>query len=245
MRQLRTCDFCGDDAVGTFEIVPPELDPTEAEQRRVVLCGDCQPTLEELLEPLLARAGAAPTGETGSEESADDAQSNGRTDRQASGTDDEHDDQSETRPLSTRDTEETTSRGTPGIETNAPDDEAGDVVTPSASERSTGDEGVAIQPGDRTADDTTPSATEAANANDDASTVTGAQAGTSNTPSAPKAYGKVLRLLQNREFPMARADVEALAAGAYDLEDHQVEAVVDHAVEQGDLIEDGRNVRLG
>ncbi|AGB17696.1 hypothetical protein Halru_3130 [Halovivax ruber XH-70] len=241
MRQLRTCDFCGDDAVGTFEIVPPELHPTEAEQRRVVLCGDCQPTLEELLEPLLARAGAAPTGETGSEASGDDAQSNGQADQQAS----ERDDQPETRPLSTRDTDDTTSRGTPGIETDAAGDEAGDVVTPSASERSTGDEGVAIQPGDKTADDTNPSATGTANASDDASTATAAQADTSNTPSAPKAYGKVLRLLQNREFPMARADVEALAAGAYDLEDHQAEAVVDHAVEQGDLVEDGRNVRLG
>jgi len=41
MRALRNCDFCADDAVGAFEIVPPELEPTEAEQRRVVCCSDC------------------------------------------------------------------------------------------------------------------------------------------------------------------------------------------------------------
>ncbi|RLM56731.1 hypothetical protein DVK02_09590 [Halobellus sp. Atlit-31R] len=57
MRQLRTCDFCGADAAGVYEVLPPELSPTEAEQRRVVLCPDCLETLEGVLDPLLARLG--------------------------------------------------------------------------------------------------------------------------------------------------------------------------------------------
>ncbi len=62
MRALRRCDFCGADAVGTFEIVPPELEPSEDEQRRVVLCTDCRNRLETLLEPLLVYAGATQNG---------------------------------------------------------------------------------------------------------------------------------------------------------------------------------------
>ncbi|MFD1685372.1 hypothetical protein [Halobellus litoreus] len=57
MRQLRACDFCGDDAAGVYEVLPPELSPTEAEQRRVVLCENCLSTLEGVVDPLLDRLG--------------------------------------------------------------------------------------------------------------------------------------------------------------------------------------------
>jgi hypothetical protein len=60
MRQLRTCDFCDGEAAGIYEVVPPELSPTEAEQRRVVLCDDCLDTLEAVLTPLLSRLGVEP-----------------------------------------------------------------------------------------------------------------------------------------------------------------------------------------
>lgn len=56
MRALRSCDFCGEQAVGTFEVIPEELDPTEAERRRIVLCGSCKDTLQTLIEPLIERA---------------------------------------------------------------------------------------------------------------------------------------------------------------------------------------------
>ncbi|ELZ31134.1 hypothetical protein C474_09874 [Halogeometricum pallidum JCM 14848] len=57
MRQLRSCDFCGEDASGIYEVLPAELSPTEDEQRRVVLCDDCLRTLETVVDPLLARLG--------------------------------------------------------------------------------------------------------------------------------------------------------------------------------------------
>lgn len=55
MHALQHCDFCDGDAAGTFEVLPPELEPTEAEQRRVVLCRGCKRQLGALLEPLLTR----------------------------------------------------------------------------------------------------------------------------------------------------------------------------------------------
>ena len=57
MRQLRSCDFCGGDAAGVYEVLPPEVSPTEAEQRRLVLCSDCAGTLETVVDPLLERLG--------------------------------------------------------------------------------------------------------------------------------------------------------------------------------------------
>ncbi|MGQ4556510.1 hypothetical protein [Halobellus sp. GM3] len=64
MRQLRSCDFCGGAAAGVYEVLPPELSPTEAEQRRIVLCADCLETLEAVLDPLLARLGVDASGES-------------------------------------------------------------------------------------------------------------------------------------------------------------------------------------
>jgi len=57
MRQLHSCDFCGEEAAGVYEAVPPELSPTETEQRRVALCPACRETLEAVVDPLLARLG--------------------------------------------------------------------------------------------------------------------------------------------------------------------------------------------
>jgi len=62
MRQLRSCDFCGDDAAGVYEVLPPALSPTEAEQHRVVLCADCVGTLEAVVNPLLRRLGVDTEG---------------------------------------------------------------------------------------------------------------------------------------------------------------------------------------
>lgn len=61
--------------------------------------------------------------------------------------------------------------------------------------------------------------------------------------SPPPAYGKVLRLLQNCEFPMACSEVEALAGSAYDLENHEVTTIIDHAVKQGKFKLEGRQIR--
>lgn len=262
MRQLRTCDFCGDEAVGTFEIVPPELNPSEAEQRRVVLCAGCQPTLEELLEPLLARAGAdASTDATGGESESDDGadSATGDADTDDGGRSAANDGSRATAPG------DTTASGTTGIDGTdggASEDESavpGAVVTPDTDERSVpdADEGVAIGGGraGRDRNDGTASAVES-NGGSDRKSITKSeraaapgtgmtpQGGDAETPSPPRAYGKVLRLLQNREFPMARSDVEGLAAGAYDLEDDEVDAIIEHAVEQGDLELDGRQIRL-
>ena len=54
----------------------------------------------------------------------------------------------------------------------------------------------------------------------------------------PAGYGKVLRLLRNREFPVDRDVAEALAAGAYGLETHEVDAIFEHALDSGEFVEE-------
>ncbi|WIV67087.1 hypothetical protein [Natrialbaceae archaeon AArc-T1-2] len=201
MHPLRSCDFCDADAVGTFELLPPELEPSEDEQRRVVLCADCKPRLEALLEPLLARAGA------GSEDGGGDGDEDGR-DRSNADIDDRtgesdaitlENDRSHVVPIE-------------GDESDS-NDAGTDDVDP------VGDDG----------DDA-----DAEDAGDDPS---------NGSDRPPNAYGKALRLLRNRELPMDRREFESLAAGAYDLGDHEAESIVDHALERGELVQDGTRLR--
>lgn len=86
-------------------------------------------------------------------------------------------------------------------------------------------------------------------ADDDEPTV---RARASSTPADPldgvsvAEYNRVMRLLQNREFPMAREAFVDLASSAYDLETGAVQQVLDAVVDKGALAErDGDLVRPG
>lgn len=56
--------------------------------------------------------------------------------------------------------------------------------------------------------------------------------------STPPSYRRAMRMLSNREFPLDRSEVESMLAGAYELERHELNAVLDHAVETGRLREE-------
>lgn len=53
MREVRTCDFCGADATGVYEVVP--------EERRMLLCDGCRDTLASVVDPLLDALDGAST----------------------------------------------------------------------------------------------------------------------------------------------------------------------------------------
>jgi hypothetical protein len=61
----------------------------------------------------------------------------------------------------------------------------------------------------------------------------------------PDDYYKVLRLLQNREFPMERADLTALVTAAYDVSEPQCERILEVAIDRGVLVEDGSTLDIG
>ncbi|WP_226004784.1 hypothetical protein [Natrinema salinisoli] len=251
MRELRNCDFCDADAVGAFEIVPPELEPTEAEQRRVVCCPDCKDRLETLIEPLLARAGADGTGpENGTDEATATRETDGSGSVVATA-----DESTENR---SRTASPNASVSDPTDGSDAEDGAASDSGPGSATE-SVLEDGITFERDERaddggaesgaTADtDAASDNTDLADATDrpepnDAPTESATEPSTGSQSRPPAAYNKVVRLLRNREFPMNRSAVEELAAGAYDLESHEVEAVVDHAIEDGEFVEENGRLR--
>jgi len=67
--------------------------------------------------------------------------------------------------------------------------------------------------------------------------------GTSQPSLSALEYNKVMRLLQNREFPLDRAEIEAVATNAYDLSQSDCAAVIDLAIDRGLLEETDGQLR--
>lgn len=231
MRALRNCDFCADDAVGVYEVLPPELDPEEDEQRRIALCEGCRDQLATVLDPLMTRLGGRRAdGTTASSTGASTSSTSPLTETRL-GT------ESGGRGRSSRGSEGTAgSTGTTGRETSetASSSETADRSTPSAATRSGSNE-----PDRSTADD---GSDEGGRSTPTASTDRRIPSASSDGETPPPGYGSVMRLLENREFPVERESVEALASGAYDLEGEQAAAIIDHAIEEGKLTEKRRKL---
>ncbi|MFC6827163.1 hypothetical protein [Halopelagius fulvigenes] len=232
MRQLRSCDFCGADADGVYEVLPPELSPAEGEQRRVVLCGDCSSTLEAVLEPLLDRLGVESGGGGGEDGTVGSGDGDGR--------DETTDSLGSNSPMvAGRDTDDQ-------LSAEASDDSPSE---PAATADAASDDATADAETAGIADATDEEAGESLQAagGDDAGErgATGTDEGedTSSADEEPPQFRKVMRLLNNREFPVERAEVEELAAGAYDLDDDHVRDIIDYAVERGVLADDGGTLR--
>lgn len=193
MRQLSGCDFCGDTASGTFEVLPASYDP-EGEGKRMLLCDHCRDALASILDPLLdAKMADVEPGITPDQRLDAEPTSVGSTDADSS-----------TDGGSLTDAESATS---------FLDD---DAVTPSA-------DGV---PTDESSTGESSSASSEKSASGSAMAAT--DAGSSSR--VPKGYRKVLRFLENREFPIDRTEAVEVTAGAYGMDETAVEAAIDHAV---------------
>lgn len=180
MRQLSGCDFCGDTASGTFEVLPETYDP-KGEGKRMLLCDHCRDALASILDPLLDAKMA-------------DVEPNITPDHRLDA--------------------EPTSVGSTDAEsaTSFLDD---DAVTLSADgaftdESSTGE-----------------SSSESSEKSASGSMAT---TGAGSSSGVPKGYQKVLRFLENREFPIDRTEAVEVTAGAYGMDEAAVEAAIDHAV---------------
>ncbi|WEL27180.1 hypothetical protein [Haloferax volcanii] len=223
MRELRTCDFCGTDAVGVFEVLPPALTPAD-DQRRVVLCEHCEETLSEVIAPLLSRLGVDADVDV-----ADDA----RAETGASAA------------------PERTASGSVGAAASVDVNPVDPAPTPpEPADHDSPDEGDdAGSPGDDAndndgVDDEAEAKTEAEN--EPSASAADEQPrpdGESGRGEEPPKFRKVIRILQNREFPVERAEVEALASGAYDLDDDEVADIFDYAIERGLLVDDSGTLR--
>jgi len=117
-----------------------------------------------------------------------------------------------------------------GADTAANADDTGtaanaDGADTAANADDTGTAANADDAGRRGADPTSPaSADRNATGTDDADA----------TPDVdPRTYNKVVRLLKNRDLPVARAEIEAVAGSAYDIPDPECETIIDAAIHRG------------
>ncbi|ELZ95316.1 hypothetical protein C440_09567 [Haloferax mucosum ATCC BAA-1512] len=255
MRELRTCDFCGTDAVGVFEVLPPELTPAD-DQRRVILCEHCQETLTDVIAPLLSRLGVGADVDIPDDAPAETGAST--TPTRAGG--------ESVGNAASVDVESVDPAPTPDESTDGQDDKTGgeSVETePSGDEPTTGEptEGDSPDPlgdaghsatsveADETSEndsETTPGVEADQTGASDASETESAdeeKSGDSDMRPEPPKFRKVIRILQNREFPVERAEIESLASGAYDLDDDEVADIFDYAIERDLLVDDGGMLR--
>jgi len=235
------CDFCG----AAYEVGPAPPDRSPSDRRRLVLCEDCRGTLADAIQPLLDRLAAAEDGEgvdasDGRSGSAHPLDGGGTTAEsgstvsgatgEAGGVDeadgnDEHDDRGES-DESDESAELSESTGT---------NESMELSETAKTSETTGTNGAA-------------SADEAANTGEpaDADRSTEANGPPETEPPAeePPQFRKVVRLLNNRSFPVERAEFVELAASAYDLEESTVAESLAYAVDRGVLaVENGQIVR--
>ena len=224
MRQLRTCDFCGDAAAGVYEVLPPELSPTDAEQHRVVLCSECVGTLEAAMDPLLRRLGVD-TGDEGPEHVRDTG-ANPPSAPPSSAPDDGPVQWDTAGPAPVDDTPTSDP-----VYSGSPDIDPADGTDPDSRDASASPET------GRTNDVSDPDGADAQGRDTGADGVAPGD--------EPEDFRTVMRLLGNREFPVDRDAIVELAASAYELDEAHVHGCLDYAVNRGVLDDDSGMLQRG
>lgn len=221
MTDLRSCYFCGTaEAVEEGPAVPPALEPPEAVQQSVVLCPACREKLTAVLEPVFDHG-------AGGSESADDGSPASESDHDAGdgslfGVFDADTPESPVGSDSGSDGPSASGTGDAGASEDAPADGPPVDRIPDPGARASADTDSTDGPADSDSGDA-PADADGGDAEAD----------------TPEGYYTVLRFLENREFPVARAEIERVVAGAYDLSEREVADIVDAAVDRGVLVEVG------
>ena len=259
MEQLSSCYFCGgalDASLDEYPVVPKDLHPTREDQRTVVLCQGCRQKLGTVVETIVSVVENPESAGTGDDRASDAADSSAGEDPLA----DEGwvdavelpssggaDGVSTAGDASTADETRTDAAQTGETRADDADDGTDDVTyttsTAAGGRRSVSGNAESIR------DDTGPAGETGAG--DEDGTGRGSTASNDGADAPNDAGGngseaddgrpsmtalentKVMRLLQNREFPVDREEIRAVAVNAYDMSESQFDAVVDAAVDRG------------
>lgn len=236
MPEFSACYFCGtalDAPLAEYPVVPDTLHPSADQQRTVVLCPSCRRKLGAVVDTVVAAVDDPPGDEAIQQELAESSDAGAVT------PDTEADDGDSGFRDEGRDAEDAAESNT--LETEA--EEAG--VTPAAAEPA--DESTPAA-ADETGEETEPAATESTTAGDatassEDATEAAADADADDTraPTADEPqltafeYNKVMRLLQNRDFPVDHEEFKIVATNAYEIDGDEFDAIIG-AAEKRDLI---------
>jgi len=262
MADLESCYFCGEgpnEALDSYGVVPATFDPSPSTQRSVVLCPSCRDKLTAVMKSAVqASEAGSPAretsgGHTAGEPSAGDAGGAGSGGARGGDAGDADTDE-----------EGAGDQGGLSIEQPGADETAGGNAGAAATGGSTSDD-AGSDLADATADrgreessaggstgpdDGAPTMNRSGSpseASDDGEAM-GPSATGGEEPSPPstgeelmgsnsEAYRQVIRLLQNREFPVDRAEIEDVAASAYQISPETCHRVIDEAIERDLLAE--------
>ncbi|MCU4801291.1 hypothetical protein OB920_13000 [Halobacteria archaeon HArc-gm2] len=248
MEQLSSCYFCGaalDASLDEYPVVPKDLHPTTDDQKTVVLCQGCRQKLGTVVETIVSVVESPESADPADDRTPDPADSSADEDPLAdegwvdAGELSASDDAGEA--AAAADGHATGNASTE--ETDADADDGSDDVTYTTStaaggRRSVSGNAESIRDDDGPAGGDERSAGGSA-ANDGAGASgtdgggNGGEAGDGRPSMTALENTKVMRLLQNREFPVDRAEIKAVAVNAYDMSESQFDKVVDAAVDRG------------
>jgi len=208
MDRFASCYFCGeafDASLSEYPVVPEALQSPD-EGPTVVLCGTCRRKLGAVVEEVV---------DAGQGEPVTDAARNGRRDPPATNGAEPAESSNgsllEDGPAASE-SDDATATAAEAWESPVSDDEAAD------SANQTGDESDGTSRADGESDGA--SQADGESATDDEPTLTKLE------------YNKVMRLLQNRPFPVDRGEIREVATSAYDIDPAEFDAVVEAAVER-------------
>ncbi len=234
MVDLQSCYFCnttGD--VQEYAVVPAQGTAGGDSQRTAALCGQCKTKLKQVIEPLTDRLDAEDASPGGGSSVSDEpgpTTAARRTDAGSGGSDTEAGETAAESGVSATGSGETTAEsGVRGSDGPTTDERSVQHSDPAAAE----DAGAGSTGGGGTATTGGPDGKTGSKEGPDSDA--GSRTDGSSTP--PN-YRRAMRMLSNRVFPIDRAEVESMLAGAYDLERHEIAAVLEHALDTGRLVEE-------
>jgi len=237
MDRLASCYFCGtamDDTLREYRVVPAEL--RDDDVTTATLCPSCHDKLERLLAPVVGAAGG--DGVTLDARRQTPESADGRPAEAQSGTA-EPDERAAGPAEGGGEPAGDEREGAGGTDPDLVDVD-GPLADGTASDEDD-DKRVRITH--------TGGGDEAADGGDesggDADTDAGAnEPAPARTTVSALEHNKVMRLLQNREFPVDRAEIQTVAANAYGLAESECAEVIDLAIDRGLIAEeDGQLVR--
>lgn len=235
MDRLSSCYFCGDAvdaALEEYPLVDPRRHPDVETDQRVVLCPSCRRKLTSVIERVLESAlnGEQPDLEAGgiadlgdeeelvdldeSIEQSDNGEEMTATSVERVGDEDE---QSYSRSTAASDLSADESGGDPG----EPATDESDTVETSESDAAATDESATD---DDSGAESTPDKTQQSTASD-------------SKPYSKAEHNKVVKLLQNREFPVEIEEITVVSRSAYGIDRDTTHAIIESLIERG-VVED-------
>ncbi len=235
MDQLSSCYFCGgalDVSLSEYPIIPKSLDPEAEKQGTVVLCSTCREKLATIVEPAVeaAKVDARETVETA--EDAGATEPPGLLDD--SGT--PAGDAQATTDSVVEPADDGSLLGNDSASAAGQEQSAQSAATTEAAAEPDATNAAASDTTDRQAAEPSESSDSAATTASEDTERSADSDDSADGPSLTKLeYNKVMRLLQNREMPVDRADIREVAVNVYDIDGEQFDAIIDAAVDR-DLI---------